>query len=280
MEILKTAEALAREAGALLREELGGVRSVEYKGAIDLVTEMDKKAEDLIVRGILERFPDHGILTEESVETPGASSFRWIIDPIDGTTNYAHGYPVFCVSIAFEDSGVVRSGVVFDPMLGECFSAERGSGAFLNGSPMTVSKTPSLDKSLLATGFPYDLRTSSENNLDNFSAFALRAQAIRRAGAAALDLSNVACGRFDGFWELKLKPWDVAAAALILEEAGGTITGLKGQDFKILDGDVVATNGLIHEEMLEVLAASDHNKKPDPGNVPKKIGKKGKEDAP
>lgn len=280
MQILETAEALAREAGSLLREALGGVRDVEYKGVIDLVTEMDKKAEDLIVRGLRESFPDHGILTEESVETPSSSPFRWIIDPIDGTTNYAHGYPVFCVSIAFEEAGVVRSGVVFDPMQDECFSAQRGGGAFLNNTPITVSKTDSLDKSLLATGFPYDVRTSPENNLNNFSSFALRAQAIRRAGAAALDLSNVACGRLDGFWELKLKPWDLAAAVLIIEEAGGTITGLKGEDFGIFDGDVLATNGLIHSEMLEVLAASEHNNRSDPDNVPEKTGKKGKEGAP
>jgi myo-inositol-1(or 4)-monophosphatase len=253
MDIKETAVRAARGAGSLLKERLGKVGHVEFKGAVDLVTEMDRKAEGRIVSEIRKNFPDHGILTEESKEKATDTPYRWIIDPLDGTTNYAHGYPVFCVSIAFERKNEVIFGVVYAPMLDELFTAERGGGSYLNNKKIRVSTTDSLDKGLLATGFPYDVRTSRSNNLDHFSRFAVRAQAIRRAGAAALDLSCVACGRFDGFWEMKLHPWDVAAGVLIIKEAGGTVTDFTGGGFSIHSGECLATNGLIHSEMVEVL---------------------------
>lgn len=251
---LAVAISAARDAGALLKSGLGTARAIEYKGAIDLVTEMDRAAEDIIISTISKEFPDHGILTEESTERTSSSGYRWIVDPLDGTTNFAHGFPVFCVSIALEVAGVVTTGVVYDPTRDELFTAERGKGAFLNGSAISVSGARSLDRALLATGFPYDIRVSKNNNLDNFSNFAVRAQAIRRAGAAALDLSYVAAGRFDGFWELRLKPWDVAAATLIVSEAGGRATDFSGADAGLYDGDIVASNSFIHGEMLDVLA--------------------------
>lgn len=253
MAIKDTAISAATKAGKLLKDRLGKRLKIEFKGSVDLVTEMDRLAEDLIITEITRDFPQHGILTEERAEKKSPSESRWIIDPLDGTTNYAHGFPWFCVSIAYEVSGEVLLGVVYDPMLDELFVAEKGKGALLNGSPIKVSDTPSLDKSLLATGFPYDVRTSSVNNLDHFANFAVRAQAIRRAGSAALDLSHVACGRFDGFWEMKLKPWDVAAAALIVKEAGGAMSDFSGKPFSIYGSEYLASNGLIHREMLEVL---------------------------
>ena len=253
MDIRDTAVAAAREAGAMLRERFGNAGTVEFKGEIDLVTEMDRLSEQAIVGRIKSAFPGHGILTEESAEEVGHSGYRWIIDPIDGTTNYAHAFPVFCVSIAFEQDGEVKLGVVYNPMLDELFVAEKGHGATLNGNRISVSKTGKLDKSLLATGFPYDIRTSPKNNLDNFARFAVKAQAIRRAGSAALDLCYVACGRFDGFWEMKLRPWDVAAAALMVKEAGGMITAFGGGGFSIYGHECLASNALVHEEMLSVL---------------------------
>ena len=253
MDIKETAIRAAREAGRLLRENLGHAISVEYKGEVDLVTEMDRRAEDCIVGFIRKAFPDHGILAEEGGGRESTSGARWIIDPLDGTTNYAHGLPTFCVSIAFEELGMVKLGVVYDPIRDELFTAEEGKGATLNGRRLRVSSTGELSKGLLATGFPYDIRTSPENNLDHFSRFAVTAQAIRRPGSAALDLSYVACGRFDGFWELKLHPWDVAAASLMVKEAGGEITDFRGNRFSIYGVEALATNGRIHEEMLNIL---------------------------
>lgn len=255
MEVMDTAVKAAKRAGALLKDNLDTKVEVEYKGEVDLVTEMDKRAEDGIIDDIKAAFPDHGILTEESAERKSDSRYRWIIDPLDGTTNYAHGFPIFCVSIALEDDGEVVLGVVFVPVLGELFTAEKGKGAFINGKPIKVSSTRELDKSLLATGFPYDIRNTEKNNLDNFRNFSLKAQAIRRAGSAAIDLSYVACGRFDGFWEMKLNPWDVAAASLIVSEAGGRLTDFSGGEFSIFGSECLATNGLVHGQMLETLAA-------------------------
>lgn len=252
-EMQKIAVSACRKAGRLLKENLGGARSIEYKGAVDLVTEMDRASEEVILREILSAFPDHGILTEESAEALSSSPVRWIIDPIDGTTNYAHGFPVFCISIALEVSGTVVYGCVYNPMLDELFTAHKGGGAFLNGVPIHVSSTRHLNSSLLATGFPYDIRTSETTNLEHFAAFAKRAQAIRRAGSAALDLAYTACGRFDGFWEIKLKPWDVAAAALLVTEAGGQITDFRGAAFSIHGNECLASNGIIHNEMLGLL---------------------------
>ena len=259
-EILDTAIDAARRAGAFLKDGLGSARDFEFKGAIDIVTEMDLGAEDIIVSTVKKSFPEHAILAEERGGEAGkgkGADCCWIIDPLDGTTNYAHGFPVFNVSIAFEVSGEVVVGVVYDPMRDELFSAVKGEGAYLNNRRLSVSTASELDKSLLATGFPYDIRTSRRNNLKNFSNLAVRVQAIRRAGAAALDLAYVACGRFDGFWELKLKPWDLGAGLLIVEEAGGCVSGIAGEPPSIYDGDVVASNGLIHGEMLEILAMDE-----------------------
>jgi len=256
MEIKELAVSAAMRSGALLRENLGRACRIEFKGAVNLVTELDKKSEALITGAIKEAFPAHGILAEESAELASPGPYRWIIDPLDGTTNYAHGFPVFCVSIAFEEAGEVKLGVVYNPMLDELFVAEKGRGALLNGNKIAVSKVDSLDRGLLATGFPYDLRTSAANNFDHFENFSRKAQAIRRAGAAALDLSYIAAGRFDGFWEMKLKPWDVAAACLLINEAGGRVTDFSGSAFSIDGSECLASNGLIHGEMLDVFTAN------------------------
>lgn len=245
--------AVAREAGTVLKKTLNKKHTVAYKGEINIVTEADRISEDLIIGRIYERFPLHDILAEESKETDSGSDFRWIIDPLDGTTNYAHGYPVFCVSIALEKEGEVCLGVIYNPMLREMFVAEKGKGAFLNGRRLYVSGTVELSKSLLATGFPYDIRESENNNIAYFNAMAVSAQAIRRAGSAALDLAYLAAGRFDGFWELKLMPWDMAAGCLLVEEAGGVATDIWGGDFRLLSPHILASNGKIHRQMMEVL---------------------------
>lgn len=244
----------AKRAGQLLRQNLGKANRIEFKGEVDLVTEMDRQAEGLIMDTLKGAFPDHGILTEERDEMRSTSNYRWIIDPLDGTTNYTHGFPIFSVSIALEKDGDVVLGVVYDPMLDELFTAEKGKGTFLNEKRIWVSRVSQLNMSLLATGFPYDVRTSPDNNLNHFANFAVRAQAIRRVGSAALDLCWVACGRFDGFWELKLKPWDVSAGGLVVKEAGGVVTDFKGNHFSIYSEQTLATNGLIHKEMMDVLA--------------------------
>jgi myo-inositol-1(or 4)-monophosphatase len=250
--VKKFAVNLAWEAGALLMERLNKLPDIQYKGDINLVTEADKMSEKLIIKAIKRNYPDHGILSEESPAISGESKMRWIIDPLDGTTNYAHGYPVFCVSIALEKDGAIILGVVYDPTRQDTFVAVRGEGAQLNGKKLAVSETSDLNYSLLATGFPYDIRESEENNLNHFQTMAKKAQAIRRAGAAALDIAYVAAGRFDGFWELKLKPWDTAAASLILEEAGGKVTDLGGRPWNILSPNVLISNGRIHEQLVAV----------------------------
>ena len=249
----KTAIAAAQKTGLLLKKNIDKAHHIEFKGVIDIVTEMDKKAENLIIKIIKDAFPEHGILTEESSEQKTDSEYRWIIDPLDGTTNYSHGFPVFCVSIALEKRGEVILGVVYNPMLNELFTAEKGKGAYLNNKNIKVSNISDLSQSLLATGFPYDVRTSKQNNIVNFANFAVRVQAIRRAGSAALDMCYVACGRFDGFWELKLKPWDTAAAMLIIREAGGAVTDFSGKPFSMYSGETMASNGLIHDKMTRVL---------------------------
>ncbi|MBN1546647.1 MAG: inositol monophosphatase, partial [Syntrophaceae bacterium] len=223
---LESAMTIARQAGCLLKDKFNQPHTIEYKGRINIVTEADRASEALIMTRIGEVYPEHDILTEESQGIATGSDFRWIIDPLDGTTNYAHGYPVFCVSIALEYKQEVCCGAVYNPMLDEMFVAEKNGGAFLNGKRIFVSETVDLSKSLLATGFPYDVRDSRENNMNYFSKMAMNARAIRRAGAAALDMAYVAAGRFDGFWELKLMPWDTAAAWLIVTEAGGAVTDL------------------------------------------------------
>lgn len=252
-EYLELASDAAVSAGKILREGIDKIAWVEHKGEINLVTEMDLKSEALIKQKINDAYPDHQILAEESDEPEETSNFRWIIDPLDGTTNYAHGFPLFCVSIALEIEGAIEMGVVFDPTRDELFTATRGGGASLNGKAISVSETNELNKALIATGFPYDLRTSEVNNFDHWDRMILRAQAVRRAGSAALDLCYTAMGRFDGFWELKLFPWDVAAGALIIKEAGGKVSHLGGESLSIYSREIVASNGRIHDEMVEVL---------------------------
>ncbi|HXF06587.1 MAG TPA: inositol monophosphatase family protein [Blastocatellia bacterium] len=245
---------VAREAGALLRDYAGRTIAVSQKSsAIDLVTEVDLLSERLIVERISTHYPKHQILAEESGQTAVASDYRWLIDPLDGTTNYAHGYPFYCVAIALEYKGEIILGVVYDPNRDELFVAERGAGATCNGRPIRVSRTARLTESLLATGFPYDVRRRPTTSLDYFGRFVLTAQAIRRDGSAALDLCYLACGRFDGFWEQGLAPWDMAAGFLIVEEAGGRVTTFDGGPFTIYKPEMLATNGLIHQEMMEVL---------------------------
>ena len=237
----------------MLIERLHTDFSIARKGEVNLVTEVDLAAEDLIVSRLNAAFPGHSILAEERHAQAAPGLHRWIVDPLDGTTNYAHGYPVFAVSIALEIDGEMEFGVVYDPNLQELFTACRGKGATLNGTPIGVSRTCSLDASLLATGFPYDIRTSEENNLENFKRFALSTQGIRRPGSAALDLCYVACGRFDGYWELKLHPWDCAAGYLLVREAGGRVTNFRGERGSIYERKCIASNVLIHEEMLGLL---------------------------
>jgi myo-inositol-1(or 4)-monophosphatase len=246
---------LARRAGVLLKEKFNQKHEIHYKGEINLVTEADKMSEDLIIAAISQKFPDHGILSEESPVITGVGKLRWIIDPLDGTTIYTHGYPVFCVSIALENEGIIVLGVIYDPMREEMFVAVRGKGAYLNDKKLMVSHIDNISKSLLATGFPYDIRESKENNLDYFNSMALNVQAIRRAGAAALDLAYLAAGRFDGFWELKLKPWDTAAGCLLVTEAGGVISDIAGSKWNLQSPSLLSSNGLIHEQMISVLSS-------------------------
>lgn len=252
LEIKSFAVELARQSGTLLREKFSHAHTIHYKGDINIVTEADQFSENLIIGAIKHRFPEHGILSEESPAIAGTGKIRWIIDPLDGTTNYAHGYPVFCVSIALESDGKIILGVIYDPMREEMFVATRGEGSYMNDKKIKVSNHDDISKCLLATGFPYDIRESKENNLDYFNWMAKKCQAIRRAGAAALDLAYLAAGRFDGFWELKLKPWDTAAGCLMVEEAGGTVSDLSGNDWTISSPNVLASNGFIHKKMIDI----------------------------
>ena len=253
-ELKATAIAAARTAGGIIRDCARAGFRVELKDTVNLVTDADRRSEQAIIEAILAKFHDHRILAEEGGQhAAGASPFQWIIDPLDGTTNFAHGFPAYCVSIGIEYEGQGLLGVVYDPTRDELFTGERGSGAFLNDRPIHASKTVTLNQALLVTGFAYDIRVSPNNNLNYFNRFAVRAQGLRRTGTAALDLCYVACGRFDGFWELKLKPWDTAAGSVILTEADGRITDFKGGAFSIYGQEMAASNGLIHEAMLDVL---------------------------
>jgi myo-inositol-1(or 4)-monophosphatase len=244
----------ARAAGDLLRAELLGPRRIAFKDSpTNLVTEMDARAEALVVDRLLAAFPDDAVLAEERGAQSGRSGRRWIIDPLDGTTNYAHALPLYCVSIALEVAGRVELGVAYDPSHDELFVAERGGGAFCNDVRLAVSSAATLDASLLATGFPYDIRHNPDNNLKEYAAFSVRARGVRRLGSAVLYLAWVAAGRFDGYWELRLGAWDVAAAGLMVEEAGGRLTSLTGAPIDLERPTVVATNGRIHEQMLAVL---------------------------
>lgn len=250
----KTALLAAEKAGKILIKNLGKVKQIDYKGIVNIVTEIDKLSEKTIIDIILKKFPHHEILAEESKEKYNSSKYKWIIDPLDGTTNYAHGYPVVCISIALEIEGAIMMGLVYDPFRDELFYAEKGKGAYLNNKQIHVSKTDKLIRSLLSTGFAYNVRVTKNNNLVHFCKFSLMAQGVRRDGSAALDFCYTAMGRFDGFWEMNLSAWDMAAGSLIVEEAGGRITDLKGNNFSIYNKNVVASNSIIHDEMLGVIA--------------------------
>lgn len=252
-DFMVVAREAALAAGKLLRENISGMREISYKGDINLVTEMDILSERVIVKIVHGSFPEHDIIAEEETNIRKGSGFTWIIDPLDGTTNYAHGYPCFCVSIALEQEREIVLGVVYDPMRDELFSAQKGQGAFLNAKPVHVSSVDKLDYGLLATGFPYDRKVSKKNNVGYFHDFLMASQEVRRDGAAALDLCSVACGRFDGFWELKLKPWDVAAGSLMVREAGGMVSDFTGGMFSVHADEVLASNGRVHHQMLAVL---------------------------
>ena len=252
-EFLEVAKEAAHTAGAIQRKKRGNVESIEYKGAINLVTEVDHACEAAIIETIASRYPDHQILAEESGLAETSSPYKWIIDPLDGTTIYAHGYPCFAVSIALEHEGTVQLGVIYDPILEEMFDASRGQGAHLNGRPIQVSQIPEVKRALLATGFAYDVHDTSDDNLDHFADYIKCSQAVRRDGAAAIDLAYVACGRYDGFWELSLWPWDVAVGSLLVTEAGGQMSLFDGSAMDIYAKQIVASNGIIHDEMIRVL---------------------------
>jgi myo-inositol-1(or 4)-monophosphatase len=245
-------EAVVRAGEIQLSKFRSGVR-VEMKGAIDLVTEVDLEVERMFRALVAERFPDHDVLAEEQGGESTGARCRWVFDPLDGTTNYAHGVPIFCASLALEIDGVAEVAAIYDPTRSELFTGERGVGAWLNGEPMRVSATPTILESLLVTGFPYDVHQMPEKYLSIFGAFISRARAVRRLGSAAIDLCYVAAGRMDGFWEESLQPWDTMAGALIVQEAGGRVTALDGGVWKAVDGDIVASNGVLHDEMLGIL---------------------------
>jgi myo-inositol-1(or 4)-monophosphatase len=249
----ETALIAARAGGAVLRSKFGTRLHIEEKSAKDLVTEADREAEAAIVAVIQSRFPEHNILAEEGAYPQTASPFRWIIDPLDGTTNFAHTFPWFAVSIALEEAGEIILGIVYNPIYEELFVAAKGQGATLNGQQLHVSALNRLDRALLATGFAPASSATAANNFDHFIHFQEKAQACRRPGAASLDLACVAAGRFDGFWEMKLKPWDTAAGILLVTEAGGRVSNFDGAPFSPYQLECLASNGLIHDAMIPVL---------------------------
>jgi myo-inositol-1(or 4)-monophosphatase len=243
---------LAREAGGVLKHYMDREKHVELKGRANLVTIADKEAESVIIRRIRERYPSHAILAEESGASEGNEG-KWIIDPLDGTTNFAHQYPFFCVSIAFELAGQLLCGAVYDPWRDEMFSAERGNGSFMNGKRIRVSEVDKVADALIMTGFSYGVRDKMDVAIGQFRAFLFESQAVRRGGSAALDLCYNALGRVDGFWEMDLYPWDMAAGVVILEEAGGRVTDFSGGPFSVYGKQLVASNGRIHDEMVGIL---------------------------
>ena len=245
----------ARDAGHILLEKFGRQIGIHKKGDINLVTEADLASEALIIERIKSYYPKHAILAEEAGEAvvmASGNSWKWIIDPLDGTTNYAHGYPCFCVTIALEHDGEIVIGVTYDPTRNELFAAEKAQGATLNGKPIRVSTTDKLGDSLIVTGFPYDFK-SRPAFARHLTEFLLQARGVRRDGSAAIDMAYVACGRFDGFWEEGLNPWDVAAGKLLIEEAGGQLSYYDGSSLSIYKPPILASNGRIHSQMLEVL---------------------------
>jgi myo-inositol-1(or 4)-monophosphatase len=256
------ASQIAREAGALLRGFYDRGVATEYKSDVDLVTEADRASEKLIVERMHAVFPDHGVFGEEGTRSHLEKEYRWYIDPLDGTTNFAHGFPVFCVSLGLEhrpaslaatDDGELVAGVIYDPLRDELFLAEKGKGAYLNGRRIHVSKTAGLDEALLATGFPSRKRHDNPN-IHFYQEFTLRSHGVRRAGSAALDLAYTACGRMDAYWELNLNPWDTSAGALLVTEAGGTMSTFTGGPFKLDSREILATNGLLKDELVMLFA--------------------------
>ena len=254
-DILPMVESIARQAGAILMGGYGHVRHIQQKGVIDLVTEFDKRSEGLILSFLQQEFPDHSILAEESGRNETISEYLWMIDPLDGTTNFAHGIPIFSVSIGLLKNNVPLVGVVYDPFRDEMFSAELGHGATLNNEPIQVSSRADLGQAVISTGFPYDVRTNPRNNLAQFAQFQLRTQAVRHLGSAALDCTWTAMGRLDGYWEFGVQPWDIGAGALIVLEAGGRVTFVDGDEGFLSTTSILVSNGLLHEQMLNVLSA-------------------------
>jgi myo-inositol-1(or 4)-monophosphatase len=252
--LIPAATEIARQAGALLMEYFVRRIGYEYKGDVDLVTEADRASEALITKQIRSRWPHHDIVAEEGTRVSAGGEYRWYVDPLDGTTNFSHGFPVFCVSLALERAGERILGVVYDPTRDEMFCAERSSGTQLNGSPIAVSNVAKLQESLLATGFPSHKRHKNPN-IHFYHQLTLRSHGVRRAGSAALDLASVAAGRFDGFWEFNLNPWDTAAGVLLVEEAGGRISDLHGGPFRSDSRETAASNGHIHDALLREFQA-------------------------
>jgi myo-inositol-1(or 4)-monophosphatase len=250
---LEFAIQLAFESGRIQKKYFEKALSISYKGEINLVTNVDVECQGRIIELLAEHFPDDEVISEEKTNVYESGKNKWIIDPLDGTTNYAHGYPFFCTSIGYEVDGEIIVGVVYNPIADELFWAEKNQGSFFNGEKISVSTATEMKQALLVSGFPYDVATNPHNNLNHWAAFIVRAQALRRDGSAGLNLSYVAAGRFDGFWELKLSPWDMAAGVLIVTEAGGTVTSLRGETFDLYQGSIVASNGLIHQEMVSVI---------------------------
>lgn len=253
------ATSIAKKVGDYQRAQLHEGFRIEYKSSVNLVTEVDKKSEAMIVQAIRDQFPHHDIMAEEGGADRKDSPYKWIIDPLDGTTNYAHGYPFFATSIALENQGQVIGGVVYDPMRDELFQAFQGEGAFLNRQPIRVSEINKLEKALMATGFAYNHREAKENNYDHFIHMMHKAQAVRRDGTAALDMCYVACGRYDGFWELNLFPWDTAAGLIIALEAGAKVSRFNGKSYTIYEKDILLSNDKIHKELLAVLCQKGHD---------------------
>lgn len=252
----KVAIEAAVQSGSFIKNSLGKIKRISYKSRINMVTDIDTKAEAMIIKKILSVFKDHSILSEESRPREGASAFKWVIDPLDGTTNFVHSFPFFCVSIGLEKEGAVVLGVVYDPLRDELFYAEDKKGAYCNKRRIHCSRTSRLSEGFLSTGFAYGVKEAKDNNILNFKNFLMRALAIRRAGSAALDFCYVACGKFDGFWELDLHPWDCAAGSLIVREAGGSVTRFDGSPHSHYDKEVLVSNGRIHRQMVRVLGKS------------------------
>lgn len=253
-EFQKIATEAAQVGGTILQDYAQSGFTIEHKDLVNLVTDADRESEAAIVNVLHRAYPSHQILAEEEgLHAASSSPFKWIIDPLDGTTNFAHGFPMYTVSIGLEYQGDCIVGVVWDPTKQELYAGAKGEGATLNGQPIQVSKVSKLHQALLVTGFGYDIRETADNNLDEFCRFSLGAQGVRRTGTASLDMCYVACGRFDGFWELKLNPWDTAAGLVIIQEAGGRVTNYKNEPFSIYGKKIVASNGLIHQEIVKVL---------------------------